>query len=92
LKIVDDRTTDSVINVCTLFEIAKTFLKLVFSGDRHEAKCPCNRCWNINMLCEYKIYDHITKQGFITNYLVWHQDGEVKAPATDESNENDDKD
>jgi hypothetical protein len=44
------------------------------------------------MLCDYKISDHITKQGFITNYLVWHQDGEMKAPATDESNENDDKD
>jgi hypothetical protein len=26
------------------FEITKNFLKLVFAGDHHKAKCPCNRC------------------------------------------------
>jgi hypothetical protein len=26
------------------FEIVKNFLKLVFAGDRREAKCMCNRC------------------------------------------------
>jgi hypothetical protein len=26
------------------FEITKNFWKLVFTGDHHKAKCPCNRC------------------------------------------------
>jgi hypothetical protein len=26
------------------FDIVKDFLKLVFAGDRCEAKCPCDRC------------------------------------------------
>jgi hypothetical protein len=28
---------------------------------------------------------HIAKQGFMLNYLVWHQHGEVHAPTTDDS-------
>jgi hypothetical protein len=39
------------------------------------------------MLLEYEIFGHIAKQGFMPNYLVWHQHGEVQAPATDESKE-----
>jgi hypothetical protein len=29
------------------------------------------------MLSKYKISGHITKPGFMPNYLVWHQHGEV---------------
>jgi hypothetical protein len=52
------------------FEIAMNFLKLVFAGDRREAKYPCNRCQNRRMLSEYKMPDHIAKYGFMSNYLV----------------------
>jgi hypothetical protein len=36
--------------------------------------------------------DHIAKQGFMPNYLVWHQHGEVQALASDELDGNDDED
>jgi hypothetical protein len=58
-------------------EIAIFFLKLAFAGDHREAKCPCNRCQNRRMLSEYEMFGHITKHGFMPNYLVWHQHGEV---------------
>jgi hypothetical protein len=60
------------------FELATNFLKLAFVGDRREVKCPCNRCQNRRMLSEYEMSDHIAKHGFISNYLVWHQHGEVQ--------------
>jgi hypothetical protein len=44
------------------------------------------------MLFKYEIYGHIAKQGFMLNYLVWHQHGEVQAPTADESDISDDED
>jgi hypothetical protein len=44
------------------------------------------------MLFEYEMSGHIAKHEFMSNYLVWHQHGEVQAPAPTESNESDDKD
>jgi hypothetical protein len=74
------------------FEVAKNFLKLAFAGDRHEAKCPCNRCQNRRMLPEYEMSGHIAKHGFIPKYLVWQQNGEVQVAAPAESDESDDED
>jgi hypothetical protein len=54
------------------FEIVKNFLKLAFASDRYEAKCPCNRCQNRRILCEYEMPSHIAKHRFMPNYLVWH--------------------
>jgi hypothetical protein len=59
------------------FEIAKNFLKIAFVGDHHEAKCPCNRFQNRRVLFEYEMSDHNAKHGFMLNYPVWHQHGEV---------------
>jgi hypothetical protein len=70
----------------------KNFLKLAFVGDRHEVKCSCNRCLNRRMLSKYEMSGYIAKQGFILNYLVWHQHGEVQAPAPTESDGSDDED
>jgi hypothetical protein len=42
------------------------------------------------MLSEYEISGHIAKNGFILNYLVWHQHREVQTPAADESDGSDD--
>jgi hypothetical protein len=74
------------------FEITKNFLKLVFVGDHGEVKCLCNRCRNRRMLFEYENSGHIIKYGFMPNYLMWHQHGEVQVPKADESNRSDDED
>jgi hypothetical protein len=74
------------------FEVAKSFLKLAFAGDRHEAKCLCNRCQNRRMLSEYEMCDHLAKHGFMSNYLVWHQHREVQAVAPAESDGSNDED
>jgi hypothetical protein len=44
------------------------------------------------MLSEYEMSGHIAKHGFIPNYLVWHQHGEVQATAPAESDRSDDED
>jgi hypothetical protein len=44
------------------------------------------------MLSEYEMSDHIAKYGFMLNYLVWHQHGEVQAAAPTESDRSDDDD
>jgi hypothetical protein len=68
------------------------FLKLAFAGGRREASCPCSRCENKRMLSEYDMSAHLTKNEFMSNYLLWHQHGEVQPVVTDESDENDDVD
>jgi hypothetical protein len=44
------------------------------------------------MLSEYEMSSHIANHRFMPNYLVWHQHGEVQAPAPAESNRSDDED
>jgi hypothetical protein len=44
------------------------------------------------MLSEYEMSAHLTKKGFMSNYLVWHQHGEVQPPVANESDRNDDDD
>jgi hypothetical protein len=44
------------------------------------------------MLFEYEISGHISKYGFMPNYLVWHQHEEVQAPIATESDGRDDED
>jgi hypothetical protein len=87
-----DRLSDKGAHSTEWFEIAKNFLKLDFVVDRREAKHSCNRCQNRRMLSEYEMFGHIAKHGFIPNYLVWHQHGEVQAPAAAESDGSDDED
>jgi hypothetical protein len=98
LKIAEDRWTmydgfsDKGVHSIEWFEIAKNFLKLAFTGDHHESKCLYNRCRNRRMLSEYEISGHIAKHIFMSNYLVWHQHGEVQAPIATESDRSDDED
>jgi hypothetical protein len=68
------------------------FLKLAFTSDRREVKCPCNRCQNRRILFKYEMSGHIAKHEFMLNYLVWDQHGDVHAPAADESGRSDDED
>jgi isocitrate lyase len=72
--------------------ITKEFLKLVFAGGRREASCPYNRCENRRILSDYEMSAHLTKKGFMSKYLVWHQHGEVQLAVADESDRNDDVD
>jgi hypothetical protein len=72
--------------------ITKEFLKLAFTGDHHEESCPCSRCENRMMLSEYEMSAHLAKKGFMLNYLLWHQHGEVQSAVADESDGNDDVD
>jgi hypothetical protein len=44
------------------------------------------------MLSKYEMSGHITKKGFMLDYLVWHQHGEVQPPAAAESDGNNDQD
>jgi hypothetical protein len=44
------------------------------------------------MLSEYEMSAHLAKKGFMPNYLLWHQHGEVRPAVADESDENDDVD
>jgi hypothetical protein len=60
--------------------ITKEFLKLASAGGRREASCLCSRS------------GHLAKKGFMANYLLWHQHGEVRPAVADESNGNDDVD
>jgi hypothetical protein len=82
----------TLINTAEWFWITKEFLKLFFAGGRCEASCPCNRCENRRMLLKYEMSAHLAKKGFMSNYLLWHQHGEVQPAVTDESDENDDVD
>jgi hypothetical protein len=42
------------------------------------------------MLSEYEISSHLAKKGFMLNYLLWHQHGQVQPMVDDVSDENDD--
>jgi hypothetical protein len=44
------------------------------------------------MLSEYEMSINLAKKRFISNYLLWHQHGEVQLALADESDENDDTD
>jgi hypothetical protein len=57
--------------------ITKEFLKLAFAGSRREASCMCISCENKRMLSKYEMSAHLAKKGFMSNYLLWHQHGEV---------------
>jgi hypothetical protein len=41
------------------------------------------------MLSEYEMSAHLTRKGFMSNYLLWHQHGEARHGVADESDGND---
>jgi hypothetical protein len=69
-RVVYGRLSDKSAYSVEWFDIEKNFLKLAFVGDRHEAKCPCNRCQNRRILSKYEMSGHIAKYGFMPNYLM----------------------
>jgi hypothetical protein len=87
-----DGFSDIVKHSAEWVQITKEFLKLAFAGGHREVSCPCSRCENRRMLSEYELSTHLSKKGFMSNYLLWHQHEEVQSMVTDESDGNDDVD
>jgi hypothetical protein len=87
-----DRFNDTGKHSTEWVRITKEFLKLAFASVRREASCPCSRCENRKLLSEYEMSTHLTKKGFMSNHLWWHQHGEVQLVVADESDGNDDVD
>jgi hypothetical protein len=73
-------------------QITKEFLKLVFAGSHREVSCPCSKCENRRMLSKYEMSAHLAQMGFMLNYLLWYQHGEVQPAIANESDGNDDID
>jgi hypothetical protein len=73
-------------------QITKEFLKLAFASGCREVRCSCSRCENRRMLSECEMFAHLAKKGFMFNYLVWQQHGEVWLAVPDESDGNDGED
>jgi hypothetical protein len=76
----------------TVNTMMKEFLKLAFVGGHHEVSCPCNRCEYRRMFSKYEMSAHLAKKEFMSNYLLWHQYGEVQHAVVDESDGNNDVD
>jgi hypothetical protein len=87
-----DGFRDTVKHSVESVQITKEFLKLAFTGGRCEANCPCSSCENRMMFLEYEISAHLAKNGFMSNYLLWHQHELVQPAVADESDGNDDVD
>jgi hypothetical protein len=60
--------------------IVKEFLNQAFAGCRHVAKCPCTICQNYRFLNQDEEQVHLCQEGFMPNYLVWRDHGEVEPP------------
>jgi hypothetical protein len=57
--------------------VANEFMALAFAGDARLAKCPCIKWQNLVRLKKVELSYHVFKHGFMSNYLVWHEHGEV---------------
>jgi hypothetical protein len=73
--------------------IVKEFLNQAFASCRRIAMCPCTICQNYRFLNQDEVQVHLCQEGFMSNYLVWRDHGEVEPPVIGaESNGNEDDD
>jgi hypothetical protein len=70
--------------------VVDEFVALAFAGDAPFAKCPCRECRKLIWLKKVEVSYHVLKHGFMPNYLVCHEHGEVET--TVESDEDQDVD
>jgi hypothetical protein len=87
-----DRFSDTGKHSAEWVRFTKEFSKLTFASGHHDVSCPCSRCENRRMLLEYEMSAHLAKTGFMSNYVLWHQHGELQPAVADESDGNDDVD
>jgi hypothetical protein len=69
-RVMYDGFSDTGKHSAEWVQITKEFFKLAFAGCHHEVSWSCSRCENRRMLSEYKISTHLTKKGFMSNYLL----------------------
>jgi hypothetical protein len=91
-RAIYDRFSDTDKYSTEWVQITKEFLKLAFTDGHREVNCPCGRCENKRLLSKYEMFAHLAKKGFMLNYILWHQHGEVQPVIADESDGNDDVD
>jgi hypothetical protein len=87
-----DEFSDTCKHSVEWVQITKVFLKLAFASSHREVSFPCSRCENRRMLSEYEMSTHLAKKRFMSNYLLWHQHGDVQPAVADELDGNDDAD
>jgi hypothetical protein len=58
--------------------VTDEFVALAFAGDAHFAKCPYRECRNLIRLKKEEVSYRVSKHGFMPNYLVWREHGEVE--------------
>jgi hypothetical protein len=54
------------------------WVRVAFAGDARFANCPCRECRNLIRLKKVEVSYHVSKHGFMPNYLVWREHGEVE--------------
>jgi hypothetical protein len=71
--------------------IIKEFFNKAFADGHHVAKCPYTICQNYRFLTQDKVQIHLCHEGFMPNYLVWCDHGEVEElPIESDGNEDED--
>ena len=58
--------------------IAKEFISCAFVGNPRTVKCPCSICRNCWRQTKDNLQKHLFNNGFMPNYLVWYELGEVE--------------
>ena len=71
--------------------VANKFMNQAFAGGVRYAKCPCKNCQNCRRLLRSEIEVHLCKEGYMPNYLVWRDHGEVGHAAESDRNEDEDR-
>jgi hypothetical protein len=61
-RVIYDGFSDTDKHFVELVRIINEFLKLAFTGGRHEASRPCSMCENRRMLSEYEMSAHLAKK------------------------------
>jgi hypothetical protein len=75
-------------------QIVKEFLNQAFVGCHRVAKCPCTICQNYRFLNQDEVQVHLCQEGFMSNYLMSRDHGEVEPPVIgteSDGNEDDDR-
>jgi hypothetical protein len=77
-RVMYDRFSEKGGNSTEWIQIVKDFLNQVFLGGRRVAKCLVKFVKTIGFLSQDEVQIHLCKKGFMSNYLVWRNHGEVE--------------
>jgi len=71
--------------------IANAFMTQAFASGCTVAKCPCKNCKNRLRQYRHEIQVHLCKDGFMPEYLVWHEHGELEHASESDGNDDEDR-